>query len=185
MGWPNLSPKVEMSCDSKKPKPGTTCNLTCPDGYKLAAPATTILGKNCDWTHGKYKPSCVIIVQGWGRDKSKKPTNFRDLGNKELPGLPPIVEMNGNSKQILTTVRPKFAKTIQPKTTKSTTTPISGRNFDEEHSSNSLLCPELPEITDAVYKCSNGRSANSKCQYRCSTPGNTLTPQPRRSMRCK
>ena len=39
--WPSLAPKVEIDCNSNKPKAGTICNLSCPDGYKLAAPKET------------------------------------------------------------------------------------------------------------------------------------------------
>jgi len=139
--WPILAQKVEMSCDSNKPKPGTVCSLKCPEGFKLAAPAETTCecrGSNCDWTHGKYRPSCITIVQGWGRDKAKKPLN-------------------------------------------------GGRNFDEEHESvpEILTCPELPAMDEAVLKCSNVNFENSKCQYRCSSPGSTLEPHPRRSLRCQ
>lgn len=196
--WPILAPKVEMSCDSNKPKQGTVCSLSCPEGFKLAAPAETTCecrGSNCDWTHGKYRPSCITIVQGWGRDKAEKKPGFRELSSfanqiKELE-LPPIVEMNGNSKSIFTTIRPK---TLRPKTTTTmqTTTPESlngGRNFDEEHENvpeiEILTCPELPPMDEAVLKCSNGNFDNSKCQYRCSSPGSTLEPHPRRSLRCQ
>lgn len=192
--WPVLAPKVKMSCSSNKPKPGTICSLSCPDGHKLAAPEQTTCecrGSNCNWTHGKYRPSCVIIVQGWGRDKANKPPGFRELssfGSQINNDLPPIVEMDGDSKSIITTIRPK---TLRPRTT-TTVEPLNGgRNFDEEHDnsdnveSSALTCPELPVINQAALKCSNGRFDNSKCQYRCLTAGNTLEPHPRRSLRCQ